>query len=209
MDDLLSKGYIQPSYSPFASPLSFLRKKEGTLRMVIDYPGLNRITIRDRYAIPRIDTLIDKLKGAKVFTSLNLLSGYHQVRLREEDVPKTAPDNPFALYEFKVLPFGLTNAPATFQRLMNEIFHDFIWAGFVVVSLDDLLIFSTTSQEHLQHVHRVMKRLRTSSLFENLPKCEFMKSELRYLGHIIGKSGVKVDPAKVQKVQDWPTQNAK
>jgi hypothetical protein len=203
-DDLLSKGMIQPSCSPFAAPVLFVRKKEGTLRMVVDYRQLNAITISDRYPIPRIDDLIDKLKGAKVFTSMDLLSGYHQVRLKEEDIPKTAFRTPFGLYEFKVLPFGLTNAPATFQRLMNELFHDFIREGFVVVYLDDLLIFSKSHTQHLEHVRRVLERMRTVELFAKLIKCDFMTEELFYLGHIISKDGVKVDPRKTCRVQEWP-----
>ena len=205
VDELLSLGHIRPSCSPYASPVLFVKKKEGTYRMVIDYRALNQITIPDRYPLPRIDDLLDKLKGAKVFSSLDLLSGYHQVRLKEEDIPKTAFRTPFGLYEFLVLPFGLTNAPATFQRLMNEIFHDFIREGFVVVYLDDVLIFSKNEGEHYTHLERVFHRLRERELFAKLAKCEFLCSELRYLGHIIGKEGLKVDPHKMEVVKDWPT----
>jgi hypothetical protein len=169
----------------------FVRKKDGSLRMVIDYRPLNKITISDRYPLPRIDDLLDRLKGAKVFSSLDLLSGYHQVRLRKEDVPKTAFRTPFGLYEFLVLPFGLTNAPATFQRLMNEVFHDFIREGFVVVYLDDVLIYSKTEEEHLGQLERVFTRLREHQLLAKLVKCSFFEKQLRYLGHIIGENGLE------------------
>lgn len=205
VDELLALGLIRPSCSAFASPVLFVRKKEGTYRMVIDYRALNKITVPDRYPLPRIDDLLDRLKGAKVFSSLDLLSGYHQVRLRQEDIPKTAFRTPFGLYEFLVLPFGLTNAPATFQRLMNEIFHDFIREGFVVVYLDDVLIFSKNTAEHYEHLRRVFVRLQETGLFAKLAKCEFLKPELRYLGHVIGREGLKVDPQKITVVQEWPT----
>ena len=147
--------------------------------MVLDYRPLNKITISDRYPLPRIDDLLDRLKGAKVFSSLDLLSGYHQVRLRKEDVPKTAFRTPFGLYEFLVLPFGLTNAPATFQRLMNEVFHDFIREGFVVVYLDDVLIYSKTEEEHLGQLERVFTHLRKHQLLAKLVKCSFFDNKLK------------------------------
>jgi hypothetical protein len=172
--------------------------------MVIDYRSLNKITIQDSYPLPRIDDLLDRLQGAKYFSSLDLLSGYHQVKLRAEDVPKTAFRTPLGLYEFLVLPFGLTNAPATFQRLMNSIFSDFIREGFVVVYLDDVLIFSKTEEEHMEHLRRVFARLREHNLYAKLKKCDFLKEELCYLGHIVGKFGLRADPAKVQTVKDWP-----
>jgi hypothetical protein len=125
---------------------------------------VNKLTTPDRHPLPRIDDLIDRLHGAQCFTSLDLLSGYHQVRLKEEDIPKTAFRVPFGHYEFLVLPFGLTNAPATFQRMMNDIFHDFIAEGFVIVDLDDVLIFSKIEEEHKCHMHRVFTRLREHKL---------------------------------------------
>ena len=206
--DLLAQGLIQPSCSPFSSPVLFVKKKDGTLRMVIDYRGLNRITIPDRYPLPRIDDLLDKLQGAVCFTSLDLLSAYHQIRLQDDDVPKTAFRVPFGHYEFKVLPFGLTNAPATFQRMMNKVFHDFIAEGFVVVYLDDVLIFSKTEEEHQEHLRRVFARLREEKLFVKLKKCSFCQPELRYLGFIVGKHGIRIDPDKVAEVTKWlPPQN--
>jgi hypothetical protein len=140
-----------------------------------------------------------------VFSSFDLLSGYHQVRLLESDVAKTAFRTPFGSYEFLVLPFGLTNAPATFQRMMNSVFHDFIKSGFVIVYLDDLLVFSKTQEEHLAHVRKVLERLREHKLYAKLVKCQFMASELKYLGHVVGRDGIKPDPDKVQVIKDWPT----
>jgi hypothetical protein len=202
--DLLSQGLIQPSCSPYSSPVLFVKKKDGTLRMVIDYRALNRITIQDRYPLPRIDDLLDKLQGASCFTSLDLLSGYHQIRLKEDDIPKTAFRVPFGHYEFKVLPFGLTNAPATFQRMMNKVFHDFIQEGFVIVYLDDVLIFSKSEEEHHEHLRRVFARLRDEQLFVKLKKCSFCQPELKYLRYIVGKDGIKIDPDKVAAVVNWP-----
>jgi hypothetical protein len=173
--------------------------------MVIDYRAVNNLTRKDRYPLPRIDDLLDKLQGSQYLSSFDLLSGYHQVRLHEADIPKTAFRTPFGSYEFLVLPFGLTNAPSTFQRFMNSIFHDFIREGFVVVYLDDLLIHSQSLKDHYTHLTRVLARLREQKLYAKLSKCDFLTSELCYLGHVVGRDGLKVDPAKVKAIEDWPT----
>jgi hypothetical protein len=205
VEELLEQGLIRPSASPYGSPILFVRKKEGTFRMVIDYRQINNLTIKDKYPLPRIDDLLDKLQGATYFSSFDLLSGYHQVRLNESDIPKTAFRTPFGSYEFLVLPFGLTNAPSTFQRLMNTIFHDFVREGFVVIYLDDLLVYSKTESLHMMHLKRVLQRLREHDLYAKLAKCNFFTSELKYLGHLVGKDGLKPDPDKVEVVKNWPT----
>ena len=205
VEELLAQGFIRPSASPYGSPILFVRKKDGTFRMVIDYRAVNNLTRKDKYPLPRIDDLLDKLQGSKFFTSFDLLSGYHQVRLHESDVPKTAFRTPLGSFEFLVLPFGLTNAPSTFQRLMNSVFHDFIREGFVVVYLDDLLVYSKSREQHLEHLTRILTRLREEKLYAKLSKCEFFADELRYLGHVVGRDGIKVDPAKVRTIVDWPT----
>jgi Reverse transcriptase (RNA-dependent DNA polymerase)/RNase H-like domain found in reverse transcriptase/Integrase zinc binding domain/Chromo (CHRromatin Organisation MOdifier) domain/gag-polyprotein putative aspartyl protease len=204
VEELLQQGLIRPSASPYGSPILFVRKKEGTFRMVIDYRQINNLTVKDKYPLPRIDDLLDKLQGATYFSSFDLLSGYHQVRLSETDVPKTAFRTPFGSYEFLVLPFGLTNAPATFQRLMNTIFHDFVREGFVVVYLDDLLVFSKSESDHMEHLQRVLHRLREHDLYAKLLKCHFFTSELKYLGHLVGKDGLKPDPEKIEVIRTWP-----
>ena len=165
IEELLQQGFIRPSVSPYGSPILFVHKMEGTFRMVIDYRQINNLTVKDKYPLPRIDDLLDSLQGANVFSSFDLLSGYHQVRLLETDIAKTAFRTPFGSYEFLVLPFGLTNAPATFQRMMNSVFHDFIKAGFVIVYLDDLLVFSKTQEEHMMHLRKVLERLREHKLY--------------------------------------------
>lgn len=205
VEELLTQGFIRPSSSPYGSPILFVRKKDGSFRMVIDYRAVNNLTRKDKYPLPRIDDLLDKLQGSQYFSSFDLLSGYHQVRLHEADVPKTAFRTPFGSYEFLVMPFGLTNAPSTFQRLMNSIFHDFIREGFVVIYLDDLLIHSQSLEDHYQHLARVLERLREQKLYAKLSKCDFLTSELCYLGHVVGRDGLKVDPAKVKAIKDWPT----
>ena len=189
--DLLAKGFIQPSQSPFGAPILFVQKKDGSLRMCIDYRGLNAITSRNRYPLPNIQDLLDKFSGATVFSSLDLASGYHQIRINEEDVPKTAFTTPFGHYEFKVLSFGLTNAPATFQAVMNKLFGHL--HTFCVVYLDDILIFSKTPEEHYQHLKTVLQILEREGLYAKFKKCDFNKPELLYLGHIIGRDGIGYD----------------
>ena len=200
---LLAKGYIQPSSGPYGSPVIFVAKADGTLRMCIDYRALNKQTVKNRYPLPRIDDMFDQLQGATVFSSIDLQSAYHQVRLKPEDVPKMAFTTPMGLYESLVLTFGLTNAPGTFQSVMNVVLKDVI-GKFVLVYLDDLVIYSKTAEEHVEHVRIVLDLLRKHQLYAKLPKCKFMQPELKFLGHIVGARGLQVDPKKVAIVQDWP-----
>ncbi|KAJ9511483.1 hypothetical protein QJQ45_029857 [Haematococcus lacustris] len=201
--DLLAKGLIEPSSSPFAAPVLFVQKKSGELRMCIDYRQLNKITIRDQYPLPRIDDLFDQLAGKTVFSSLDLQAGYHQIRIPAEDVPKTAFRTPEGHYQFKVLCFGLTNAPATFQRVMNEAFAEVI-NDCALVYLDDILVMSKNTEEHLVHLRRVFDLLRKNKFYAKLSKCEFMKQTLMFLGHIISAHGISVDPCKVTAISTWP-----
>jgi hypothetical protein len=199
---LLAKGWIEPSKSPFGAPVLFVQKKDGSLRMCVDYRALNKLTVKNRYALPRIDDIFDKLQGAKWFTSLDLAQGYHQIRISEEDVPKTAFRTPIGHYQYKVLCFGLTNAPATFQSVMNDMFKGS--EEFCCVYMDDILIFSKTEREHIWHVQRILEVLRQNKFYAKLSKCDFMKKQLLYLGHIISSEGIKPDPAKIAVVKDWP-----
>ncbi|KAJ9525182.1 hypothetical protein QJQ45_020705, partial [Haematococcus lacustris] len=202
--ELLAKGLIEPSSSPYGAPILFVQKKDGSLRMCIDYRALNKLTVRDRYPLPRIDDLFDKLAGKRVFSSLDLQSGYHQIRITEEDVPKTAFLTPMGQFQFKVLCFGLTNAPATFQRMMNNVFKPLI-NECVLVYIDDILVMSNTPEEHVQHLRQVLQLMRENKFYAKLAKCEFNKTQLAFLGHIVGSSGIAVDPTKVQVVREWPT----
>ncbi|KAJ9511484.1 hypothetical protein QJQ45_029848 [Haematococcus lacustris] len=169
IQDLLAKGMIEPSSSPYASPVLFGQKKSGELRMCIDYRQLNKITLRDQYPLPRIDDLFDKLSGCKVFSSLDLQAGYHQIRITPEDVPKTAFRTPEGHFQFKVLCFGLTNAPATFQRVMNDAFAT-VLGKCALVYLDDILVMSRSVQDHLLHLKQVFELLRKNKLYAKLSK---------------------------------------
>jgi hypothetical protein len=203
VNELLSKGLIEPSSSPFGAPVLFVRKKDGTLRMCIDYRALNKVTVKNKYPLPRIDDLLDRLHGARMFSSLDLMSGYHQIRITADDVPKTAFRTPFGHYQFLVLPFGLTNAPAIFQSTMNDMLREYI-NRFVVVYLDDVLIFSRTPNEHREHLRLVLDKLREHRFYAKLSKCEFFKPQVHFLGHVISSEGVQVDPKKTAAVQEWP-----
>jgi hypothetical protein len=204
LKELLEKGLIRPSTSPYGAPVLFVRKKDGTLRMCIDYRGLNAITIKNKYPLPRIDELLDRLYGAKYFSKLDLRSGYWQVRINTEDVPKTAFRTRYGHYEFLVLPFGLTNAPATFMRLMNEILFPYL-DKFVLVYLDDILIYSQTREEHLNHLQLVLDALRKHQFFAKFDKCEFMKQSIEFLGHTVSEKGIQPQIEKIKAILNWPT----
>ena len=203
MEGYLAKGFIQPSKSPFGAPVIFVKKKDGSLRLCMDYRALNKITIKNKYSLPRIDDLLDRMNGAQVFSKIDLRQGYHQIRIAAEDVHKTAFRTRYGHYEFKVMPFGLTNAPATFQALMNEIFRPYL-DDFVVVYLDDILIYSKSKEEHLEHLQKILTALRDNKLFGKLSKCEFFKTEVEYLGHVISEKGIQVDPKKTSAIKEWP-----
>jgi hypothetical protein len=201
---LLEQGFIRASHSPYGAPVVFAKKANDTKRrFCVDYRDLNTITIKDKYPIPRIDELLDRLQGAKCFTKLDLRSGYHQMRVAPADVEKTAFNTRYGQYEFMVLPFGLTGAPSTFMHLMNHVLDAFI-DKFVVVYLDDILIYSRSLEEHELHVRAVLEQLRKHKLYAKESKCELFKHEVTFLGFIVGAEGLKVDPAKVKAVLDWP-----
>lgn len=200
--DLINKGFIQPSTSPFGAPILFVAKKDNTLRMVVDYRALNKLTIKNKYPLPRIDELLDRMQGCSIFSTLDLHSGYHQIKISDSDIPKTAFRTPLGHYEFRVLPFGLANAPATFQALMHRILNPL--SHFCLVYLDDICIMSKSPEEHVQHLDQVLEVLRKNHLFVKLQKCAFCKPEVNFLGFVAGKHGLKVDPRKIDTVTSWP-----
>jgi hypothetical protein len=169
--------------------------------MCIDYRELNKVTIKNRYPLPRIDNLLDQLQGARVFSKVDLGSGYHQVRVKEEDIPKTAFRTRYGHYEFLVISFGLTNAPVIFMDTINRVFHDYL-DQFTVVFIDDILIYSMTSKEHEEHLRKALERLQREKLYAKLEKCEFWLDSVSFLGHVIF-GGVVVDPEKVKAVVEW------
>jgi RNase H-like domain found in reverse transcriptase/Reverse transcriptase (RNA-dependent DNA polymerase)/Integrase zinc binding domain/Chromo (CHRromatin Organisation MOdifier) domain/Retroviral aspartyl protease len=202
IDELLKKEFIQPSKSPYGAPVLFIKKKDSGLRLCIDYRALNKQTIKNKCPIPRIDELLDRMKDARFFSKLDLKSGYHQIRISPDDVHKTAFRTRYGHFEYKVMSFGLVNAPATFTTLMNQVFHDLLDVC-VVVYLDDILVFSHTEEEHLQHLETVLERLRSNKLYANPSKCEFLRTEIKYLGHVINAAGISADPDKIKAVREW------
>jgi hypothetical protein len=202
VDELSEKGYIRPNTSPWVAPVLFVEKKDGTRRMCIDYRALNEVTIKNKYPLPRIEDLFNQLRGASVFSKIDLRSGYHQLRIRPSDIPKTAFITKYGLYEFTVMSFGLTNAPAFFRNLMNSVFMDYL-DKFVVVFIDDILIYSQSEEEHADHLRMVLQRLREHQLYAKLSMCEFWISEVLFLGHIINKEGLAMDPKKVADILNW------
>ncbi|GBG60182.1 hypothetical protein CBR_g3426 [Chara braunii] len=204
LDELLEKGWIRPSSSPFGARVLFVPKKEGELRMCINYRGLNAVTVKNVEPLPRIDDLLDRVQGCKYFSKIDLKSGYHQIEVHPDDQYKTAFRTRYGHYEFIVMPFGLTNAPETFQRCMNDLFRPWL-DKFVVVYLDDILVFSKTLQEHEGHLRQVLEKLRESNFKINAKKCEWAKTQVLYLGHVLDGDGIKPEDSKRAAIRDWPT----
>ena len=202
LQELLGKGFIRPSVSPWGVLFLFVKKKDGTLRMCIDYRQINKVTVKNKYPLPRIWDLFDLLKGASVFSKIDLQSGYYQLRVKEVDVPKTAFRTCYCHYEFLVMPFGLTNAPAAFVDLMNRVFYPYL-DQFVVVFIDDILVYSKDANDHEQHLRIVLQILRENQLFAKLSKCDFWLKEVSFLGHIVSAEGIRVDLVKVIAVMNW------
>ena len=203
LDDNLQKGFITPSESPAGSPILFVKKKDGSLRLCVDYRKLNNITVKNRYPLPLIGDLIDKLQDATVYTKIDLRGAYNLIRISPGEEWKTAFRCRYGLFEYRVMPFGLTNAPASFQHLMNHVFHDLLDKN-VIVYLDDILIYSRSMEEHTQHVKDVLARLQQNKLYAKHEKCEFHASKVEFLGFVISPSGVSMDSNKVAAVTNWP-----
>jgi hypothetical protein len=202
LDELLEKGFIRPSVSPWGAPVLFVKKNDGAMRISIDYRGLNAITIKNKCPLPRIDDLLDQLKGAMYFSKIDLRSGYHQMKIREEDIPKIAFSTRYGHHEFTVVQSGLTNTPAYFMKMMNLIFEDEL-VKFVVVFPDDILVYSKTKEEHERHLRVVLEKLRKNQLYGKFSKCEFWLKKVAYFGHVFTAAGVAVDPEKIEAVAQW------
>ncbi|KAL8134367.1 hypothetical protein AgCh_009406 [Apium graveolens] len=202
IQELLDKGVIRPSTLPWGAPVLFVKKKDRSMRLCIDYRELNKMTIKNRYPLSRIDDLFDQLKGAKCFSKIDLRSGYHQLNIKPEDIPKMTFRTRYGHYEFLVMPFGLTNSPVTFMDLINRVFKKYL-DQFVVVFIDDILIYSKMEEEHEQHLWIVLEILRQERLYAKFSKCEFWSKEVQFLGHIIGREGIMVDLTNIKAIMIW------
>ena len=203
VEDLLQIGFIQPSQSPFASPVLLVKKKDGSWRMCVDYRGLNQITVPDKYPIPNVDELLDELHGAAHFSKIDLRFGYHQIRVQPEDIHKTAFRTHSGHYEFIVMPFGLSNAPSTFQSAMNDLFRPYL-RKFILVFFDDILVYSKDTQQHQIHLQLTLQLLHNHQFYAKASKCMFGQSQISFLGHVVSVQGVGMEQDKVQSVLSWP-----
>ncbi|GKA43299.1 putative reverse transcriptase domain-containing protein [Tanacetum coccineum] len=202
LQELTDCGFIRPSTSPWGAPVLFVKKKDGYFRMCIDYRELNKLTVKNRYPLPRIDDLFDQLQGSSTYTKIDLRSGYHQLRVRDEDIPKTTFRTRYGHYEFQVMPFGLTNAPVVFMDLMNSVCKPYL-DKFVIVFIEDILIYSRNKEEHTDHQRIIFKLLKKEKLYAKFSKCDFWINIVQFLGHVIDSQGTHVDPAKIDAVKNW------
>ncbi|GJS38853.1 putative reverse transcriptase domain-containing protein [Tanacetum coccineum] len=201
LQELSDKGFIRPSSLPWGAPVLFVKKKVGSFRMCIDYRELNKLTVKNRYPLSRIDDLFDQLQGSSVYSKIDLRSGYHKLRVREEEIPKIAFRIRYGHYEFQVMPFGLTNAPMVFMDLMNQVCKPYL-DKFMIVFIDDILIYSKSEEEHAKHLKLILELLK-EELYAKFSKCEFWLSKVQFLGHVIDCEGIPVDPAKIESIKDW------
>ena len=203
LDDMLDAGIIEPSCSAWASPLVLATKKDGAVRVCVDFRRVNNLTVKDSYPLPRIDDSISALRGSEWFSTLDLSSGFWQVPMDPKDVDKTAFTTPYGLFQFRTMPFGLANAPSTFQRLMELVLAGLHWEA-CLIYLDDIIIFSSTFDEHVNRLRQVLTRLRDANLQLNPSKCHFFQHEVECLGFIVSNEGIRTDPRKTEAVNDWP-----
>ncbi|GKC67762.1 putative reverse transcriptase domain-containing protein [Tanacetum coccineum] len=201
LQELQDKGFIRPHHSPWGAPVLFVKKKDGALRMCIDYRELNKLTVKNRYPLPRIDDLFDQLQGARYFSKIDLWSGYHQLRVHEDDIPMTTFRTRYGHFDFTVMPFGLTNAPTVFMDLMNRVCKPYL-DKFVIVFIDDILVYSKSKEEHEVHLRLVLELLKKEKLYAKFSKCEFWLQEVHFLGHVVNQNGIHLDPSKANVVAD-------
>ncbi|GJZ04680.1 putative nucleotidyltransferase, ribonuclease H [Tanacetum coccineum] len=202
LKELFDKGFIRPSSLPWGAQVFFVKKKDGSFRMCIDYRELRKLTVKNRYPLPRIDDLFDQLQGSQFLSKIDLRSGYHQLRVHEDDIPKTAFRTRYGHFEFIVMPFGLTKAPAIFLDVMNRVCRYYL-DKFVIVFIDDILIYSKTREKHVEHLRLALKLLRKEKLYAKFSNCEFWLREVQFLGHVINGNGIHVDPSKIEAVKNW------
>nr|GEX03498.1 putative reverse transcriptase domain-containing protein [Tanacetum cinerariifolium] len=202
LQELFNKGFIRPSSSPWGAPVLFVKKKDRSFRMCIDYQELNKLTVKNCYPLPQIDDLFDQLQGSSIYSKIDLRSDYHQLRVREQDVPKTTFQTRYGHYEFQVMPFGLTNAPVVFMDLINRVCKPYL-DKFVIVFIDDIIIYCKDKKEHEEHLKAILELLKEEKLYAKISKCEFWIPKVQFLGHIIDSRGIHVDPAKIESIKDW------
>ncbi|GJT82268.1 putative reverse transcriptase domain-containing protein [Tanacetum coccineum] len=202
LQELLEKGFIHPSSSPWGAPVLFVKKKDGSFRMCIDYRELNKLTVKNHYPLPRIDDLFDQLHGSSVYSKIDLRSGYHQLHIKEEDIPVTSFRTRYGHFEFQVMPFGLTNAPVVFMDLINRVCKPYL-DKFFIVFINDILVYSKDEEEHGRHLKIILELLKEERLYAKFSKCNFWLDSVQFLGHVIDCSGVHVDPAKIEAIKSW------
>ncbi|GJV71507.1 putative reverse transcriptase domain-containing protein [Tanacetum coccineum] len=202
LQELLEKGFIRPSSSPWGAPVLFVKNKDGSFRMCIDYHELKKLTVKNRYPLPRIDDLFDQLQGSSVYSKIDLRSGYHQLRIKDEDISITAFRTRYGHYEFQLMPFGLTNALAVFMDLMNRVCKPYL-DKFFIVFIDDILVYFKDEEEHGKHLKIILELLKNERLYAKFLKCDFWLDSVQFLGHVIDRNGVHVDPAKIETIKNW------